>query len=418
MKEVVVRPPLGDDTPSARLLYGADVRESLRLLEAESIHCAATSPPYWGLRDYGTGDQQIGQESTPDEYVQNLVEVFREVHRVLRPDGTLWLNLGDSYAANRTYQAGGGRGSRVPKGLKPKDLVGIPWRVALALQEEGWWLRNAIIWHKANHMPSPVQDRFTCSYEFIFLFSKSERYFFDLDAVRVPHTFGTYNEEGDFEPSQQWFESGDGSRKMDQTEGQLGTFAGPPRRFGRGLFNPGGKNPGDVWLYPTQPFPGAHFAVWPPTIPERIIRAATSEHGCCSKCGAPWELVKQYGARDDNGASSGIAPELKARATRAKDPSGQGGNVLASRPVLGTSWEPTCKCDPQKHPVTRCKVLDPFSGSGTTGYVALRLNRDYVGIDLNETYLDMAVARVRDDPQPVQVTPPAEGSALDIFGGD
>lgn len=298
MKEVVVRPPLGDDTPSARLLYGADVRESLRLLDAESTHCVATSPPYWGLRDYGE-EGQLGQEDTPDAYVDYMVEVFREVRRVLRSDGTLWVNLGDSYAANRP--------GRMPRGLKPKDLVGIPWRVASALQAEGWWLRNAIIWHKANHMPSPVQDRFTRSYEFIFLFSKSERYFFDLDAVRVPHTGGECE-------------------------------------------SPGGKNPGDVWVYPTQPLPGVNVAEWPVAIPERIIRAATRE----------------------------------------RDPKTQ----------------------------TRSKVLDPFSGSGTTGHVALRLNRDYVGIDSNETYLDMAVARVRDDPQPATIAPPAEGSALDIFGED
>ena len=391
-----------------------DVRDGLRLLEPQSIHMVATSPPYWGLRDYGTAqweggdaacehtvrsasamegsrktstlgggkstvghakegykhtcgrcgarrvDQQLGMESTPDLYVESLVGVFREVRRVLRDDGAVWLNLGDSFSGQDAA------------GVKAKDLVGVPWRVALALQADGWWLRNAIIWHKLNPMPSPVQDRLSVTYEQVFLLTKSARYFFDLDAIRVPHTFGTYDAEGDFTPGQTWNEDPDVARKMDQTEGQLGTMAGPPRKFGRGQYNPGGKNPGDMWSLPTQPFPGAHFAVWPQAIPERCIRAGTSEYGVCSKCGAPW---------------------------RRADP-----------------WEPSCTC--KKAEVRRSVVLDPFSGSGTTGRVALRLGRDYVGIDLNESYLPMAVARLRDDPVPDGPAAPPEGSVLDIFSSE
>jgi DNA modification methylase len=459
----VVRLPVGDDPPTATLYYGRDVREALRGLPAESVHTVCTSPPYWGLRnygttpliwsgisscdhdwgdpvikkrtvggerDYGSSDEAVGRgpppgpseshfcskcgawrgdlglEPDPALFVEHLVEVFRDVHRVLRDDGTLWLNLGDTYW--------GGRGQ--PEGLKQKDLVGVPWRVVLALQADGWWLRNAIVWQKANHMPNPVQDRFTCTYEFIFLLTKSQRYFFDLDAVRVPHTYGDYDESGNFTPAQQWFEEGEGHRKMDQTEGQLGTHAGPPRRLGRGLYNPGGKNPGDVLQTPTQPFPGAHFAVFPPSVPERAILAGTSERGCCPTCGAPWRRVKEYGEREDTGASSGIAPELDARATRARDPSGRGGNVLAARPVLGVGWESTCQCGGQAS--GRPVVLDPFSGSGTTGMVALQLGRDYIGIDLNENYLEMAKARVLGEKPPTEPDPPEEGSILDLFGGE
>lgn len=424
MRDVRVSLAIGDSPPTGRLLYGVDVREGLRLLEAGSVNCVATSPPYWGLRDYGNepsvwgGDPacshewvtrtrvrkggatgrpdllhrlvpagsgktnattaptpyrrdmsntcskcggwrgQLGLEPKVHDYVEHIVEVFREVRRVLRGDGTVWLNLGDSYADSS-------------EDVKTKDMVGIPWRVALALQADGWWLRNDIIWYKVNHLPSPVQDRFTCSYEHIFLLSKSAKYFFDLNAVRVPHTFGSYDEEGTFTPAQTWKEDAGDTRKMDQTEGQLGTMAGPPRKFGRGLYNPAGKNPGDCWLLPTQPFPGAHFAVWPQSIPERSIKAGTSEFGYCSTCSAPWK----------------------------RDP----------------MWEPTCTCEGAG--VKRAVVLDPFSGSGTTGMVALRLGRDYVGIDRNESYLSMAKARLRGESYSEE-TPPLPGSALDLFGGD
>ena len=183
--------------PIQAIVIHADARSIP--LQDKSIHCVVTSPPYWGLRDYGHGDQ-LGAEKTPEEYVDNLLQVFREVHRVLRDDGTLWLNLGDCYAGTWTsnhaqavpsintkdgrYQV---RGGYVPKGLKPKDLVGIPWRIAFALQADGWYLRNDIIWHKTNGHPENVEDRCTRTHEYIFLLSKSRRYYFDHDAIREPH---------------------------------------------------------------------------------------------------------------------------------------------------------------------------------------------------------------------------------------
>ena len=184
---------------SCEILIG-DCLLSLELaVEDKSVQCCVTSPPYFGLRDYGH-DGQIGLESTPEEYIAKLVSVFREVRRVLRDDGTLWVNIGDSYAANRAYQvpstkggpkhsdsqSAGGKGSTVPDGCKPKDLIGIPWLLAFALRADGWYLRQDIIWHKPNPMPESVRDRCTKAHEYVFLLSKSERYFFDSEAMKEP----------------------------------------------------------------------------------------------------------------------------------------------------------------------------------------------------------------------------------------
>lgn len=209
----------------------------------------------------------LGLEPTPDLYVAHLVLIGREIRRVLHPTGTFWLNLGDSYMAHssRDYSKLGSRPHRVP-GLKDKDLVGVPWRAALALQADGWWLRNDIIWRKKNAQPSSVRDRFSCKHEHVFLFAKQARYFFDLDAVRIPHTSGTYQPDGSFEPSQNWFELGEGTRKMDKTEGQMGPLAASPRRKGRGTYNGSGKNPGDIASFLEErerflPLPGQCHAV-------------------------------------------------------------------------------------------------------------------------------------------------------------
>src|SRR5690606_20470253 len=177
-------------------IYSGDVIETLRSLPGGFVHTCVTSPPYWGLRDYGV-EGQIGLEPTPEEYIEKMVEVFREVRRVLRDDGTLWLNLGDSYATKPCGGIGSNakvtatkkaiqKSAGIPQGLKPKDLVGIPWRVAFALQADGWYLRSDIIWHKPNAMPESVKDRPTKAHEYIFLLSKSPRYYYDADAIREP----------------------------------------------------------------------------------------------------------------------------------------------------------------------------------------------------------------------------------------
>jgi len=305
----------------------ADVLDGLAQIEDGTVHTCVTSPPYWGLRDYGT-DGQIGLERTPEEYVARIVQVFREVRRVLRDDGTLWLNLGDSYASFRDSKAtpdtlrGGSTGTLVDKGkaanrssmnfretaIKHKDLVGIPWRTAFALQSDGWYLRQDIIWAKPNPMPESVRDRCTKSHEYIFLLAKSPRYYFDADAIKEPaiHDGRVVKATGSESKNAN---AGFGSdTKKGFTERD--TLVGERR------------NRRSVWTVATQPFSEAHFAVFPPKLVEPCI--------------------------------------------------------LAGAPVGGL-------------------VLDPFCGTGTTGMVALRHGRRFVGIELNAEYVEMAHRRIQGD---------------------
>jgi len=248
----------------------------LKLYPDKWVNCCVTSPPYWGLRDYGV-EGQIGLEPTPEEYVEKLVRVFREVRRVLRDDGTLWLNLGDSYSAHPgqrkgTDKAGSkqqskrgstGSPSHSVGGLKPKDLIGIPWRVAFALQEDGWYLRQDIIWHKPNPMPESVTDRCTKSHEYIFLLSKSGRYFYDADAIREPHKAESITRA-----------------KRNSHPNELRAIAFPGgnpsvRDRGEGTIQlaANGRNKRSVWTVPTKPYKGAHFATFPPALIEPCILA-------------------------------------------------------------------------------------------------------------------------------------------------
>ena len=234
-------------------IYVGDVLTGIKNIEDGSVQCCITSPPYWGLRDYGH-DDQIGLESTPEQYVNNMVAVFREVWRILSDDGVLWLNLGDSYAGNSSRASNNGRAgfgteregvfAKSGNGLKPKDLVGIPWRVAFALQQDGWYLRQDIIWHKPNPMPESVTDRCTKAHEYVFLLSKSQRYFFDNKAIAeeatttaTGHRFGGSK-------------YGDSEDEFHRTKGATYTHTGE-------------RNKRDVWTIPTKPFKGAHFAVMP-----------------------------------------------------------------------------------------------------------------------------------------------------------
>jgi len=290
-----------------------DVREKLRELADGSVHCVVTSPPYWGLRDYGA-DGQIGLESTPDEYVASMVAVFREVWRVLRDDGTVWLNLGDSYAAGKMGRDDSGDNGRfggtrlepvqrkAPEGLKPKDLVGIPWRVAFALQADGWYLRQDIIWAKPNPMPESVTDRCTKSHEYIFLLSKSARYYYDNEAIKEPSSnLGATNIKF-------------GGTKYGESDDPKHAT-----KSGNEYTDAGTRNKRDVWTVPTRSYKGAHFATFPPDL---------------------------------------ITP-----------------CILAGCPPDGT-------------------VLDPFFGAGTTGLVAQRHNRQWIGIELNPEYAKLAEARI------------------------
>lgn len=264
-----------------------DALELARQLPDESVHCIVTSPPYWGLRDYGV-EGQLGLEKTPEEYVERLVEIFQELRRALRADGTLWLNLGDCYANQGTQQPqknlkaladrmaprknpravncdADGEIPRaekhIPPGLKPKDLVGVPWRVAFALQADGWYLRSDIIWSKPNPMPESVTDRPTKAHEYLFLLSKSERYYYDGEAVREPST----------------------ERASGNTHRRLGPeFDRPDGHRGASVpYTPDGtgRNRRTVWTVPTVPYPGAHFATFPPDLIKPCILAGCPAGG-------------------------------------------------------------------------------------------------------------------------------------------
>jgi len=260
-----------------KILQG-DCVQSLKQLAQESVQCCVTSPPYFGLRDYGH-EAQIGLETTPDAYVAKIVEVFREVRRVMKKDGTLWLNLGDSYAGSGRGLMGDGtpsdrgnakqgtnRGTtvgsfvHVETGLKPKDLIGIPWRVAFALQADGWWLRQDIIWHKSNPMPESVQDRYTKAHEYVFLLSRSERYFYDNEAIAEPVV-----------------ESSVKRLTQPNIENQLGSDRVPGKTNGpmKAVGNCESRNRRTVWTINTQPFKGAHFATFPVELPRLCILAGT-----------------------------------------------------------------------------------------------------------------------------------------------
>jgi len=391
-------------------LYCGDCREVLRELPDESVHCVITSPPYWGLRDYGV-DGQLGLEPTAELYVQHLVEVFREVWRVLRDDGTLWLNLGSSYAGSGKGMSRNGpshgpkqrtnRGSvnlpvfGVPTGFKPKDLVPIPWMVAMALQADGWWLRSDIIWQKPNCMPSSVRDRPTISHEYVFLLTKSARYYYDQEAIK--------------EPARDW-----GTR--DRKEGSAfvnGTPGGSRQSGGKDCnFASRGRNKRSVWTILTRPYGGAHYAVFPPDLVEPIILAGTSAKGCCPKCGAPWERIVTKGEPIQQHWAPGTQKKIgKAQGKHGKSSIMETGFVRLNTTV---GWRPTCKCsgltlikDPPRPPHTDdpCEEAahmlrmnkwlehwegfigdDPFAGSGTVGEVAIKHNRRAILIELSETY--------------------------------
>ena len=368
-------------------ILAGDVLEKLGEIPNETIQCVVTSPPYWGLRDYGVSGQ-LGLEETPEEYVKNMVKVFREVKRVLRNDGTLWLNLGDCYGRQQgkgfnTHKNTGGSNRvtqmqktygnlKVKTNLPPKNLVGIPWRVAFALQTDGWYLRQDIIWHKPNPMPESVTDRCTKSHEYIFLLTKSAKYFYDADAIAEKTlTMDNSNRDRDNE-------------KLNNTPGRT-------RMAGLKTNDYETRNKRSVWTINTKPYKEAHFAVFPPKIPELCIKAGTSEYGECSECGKAWErIIEKERTFESGSGKSGNMPSGK----NGPDLQG-GGETLDIRrgPVVHITtkgWQPTCSCDADRVPQI---VLDPFFGSGTTGWVAQRLGRKWIGIELNEEYIKIAEKR-------------------------
>lgn len=455
-------------------IFQGDVLEQLDLLPSDHFDCVVTSPPYWGLRDYGTAawaggdpacdhlgepfrtsmgvnvntgtgqdvknltkrqpfklvcgkcgarrqDFQLGLEPTLGEHIEAMVRVFREVRRVLKPQGTLWLNYGDTYATSvngrsaadtkatgnddRTFRdkpfstvgpvydpkggskGGGYRGAnkgnalppsgRVCSGgvLKPKDLCGVPWRLALALQEDGWWLRQDIIWHKPNPMPESISDRCTKAHEYMFLLAKSERYYFDAEAIKEPGVTpaGTKGAKGSAERA-----------------AVPGVNARPPEY----KVYDGMRNRRSVWTVATKPFKEAHFATFPPALIEPCIRASTSERGNCPICGKGWVRIvkKRTEFCGGSGAAGRTAEEVNASGKWAGQ---QYGTNLKLGPVNSTEtagWRPTCKCE-LATPVP-ARVLDPFGGSGTTAVVSEQLGRDCALIELNGDYVEMARRRI------------------------
>ncbi|MEU5859753.1 site-specific DNA-methyltransferase [Nonomuraea sp. NPDC047529] len=326
-----LREPYWSDGQAA--IYHGDARQVLAEMPTGSVDCIVTSPPYWGLRHYCDG--QYGQEPTAEAYVETLRSALAEARRVLADDGTCWLNLGDVYAANSDGCArGADYNPRQPLvrpkarwSVAPKNLLGMPWRVAFALQGDGWILRNAIVWHKPNAMPQSVRDRLSNRYELIFLLVKQRHYGFDLDPIREPYTgdrpLTRRARSGGHRPNSiatAWPPGGKYGMTGRDAAGARHGAAMRPTGQRHAACHPGGRNPGDVWSIPTRPLRAAHFAAFPIDIPLRAIAA-----GC--------------------------------------RPGG--------------------------------KVLDPFMGSGTTGIAAQQLGRDFVGIELNEPFIRLAVGRLR-----------------------
>jgi len=484
-------------------ILNMDALGGLKTLESESIDMCVTSPPYWGLRDYGTAtweggnngcdhdfpqggrnpetsgkqlsnagtakhqyrdvcpkcgakriDDQLGLEATPEEYIDKMVRIFREVRRVLKKEGTCWVNMGDSYAASggdRKRQNGNGPNSCVGKtadaampragrydtkkamvgtGIKPKDLCGIPWMLALALRqpwlkcngcdkvdhqgkwgiwpngrlicpgclkskgntvhEKGWYLRQDIIWFKKNPMPESVTDRCTKSHEYLFLLTKSAHYFYDADAIREESTDSTIQ------------------RLNQDVESQVGSDRVPFKSNGN-MKAVGGsnRNKRSVWTINTQPFSSAHFATFPEKLVEPCVKAGTSEKGCCSECGKAWEMVVEKPKPPDwvyNKAKTSDDCNVKfITLDGSKKASGQKmQNWLDVNPSKTIGWQPGCKCfsetevNANLESVLRkpCIVLDPFMGAGTTALVARKLGRNYIGIELSKDYIEISDKRL------------------------
>ena len=378
-----------------RILVG-DAREKLRELPDNSVHCCITSPPYWGLRAYLGDPGMIGLEPTFDAHLANLLAVFREVRRVLRDDGTLWLNYGDAYAGGGRARGKGGRGSSSDKQttnagsyfegpaddkrFKPKDLMMMPARVAMALQADGWWLRSEVVWHKPNPMPESVTDRPTGAHEKIYLLTKQPRYFYDAVAVRTAVAREYHAETND--------------RAYWEGTAKYQAIGHATHGFRRGSEELGGANLRNVWRVPTYSFKGAHFATFPPRLIEPCIKAGTSERGCCPGCGAPWVRVTASTTRFESGSGrAGRTPGGKFAGTKQAE---TGAYDIRMGPVKSTAtlrWEPSCSCEAGKPiPAT---VLDPFGGAGTVGLVADNLGRDSVLVEISAEYAAASETRIR-----------------------
>jgi len=350
-----------------KLILG-NTLDKLKELPDKSIHCSITSPPYWQLRDYFT-EGQIGLEDTCQEYINNLVNVFNEVKRVLRDDGVFWVVIGDTYSTPKKGNDNANVNSKKrrerlhkqkidkksPYGLPKKNLIGIPWRLAFAMQDAGWYLRCDIIWHAPNKCPEGVFDRPTRAIEYVFMFSKKDKYFYDYYAIMDDS------------------ETRKGTSRKFRGNNQEGTFRNDDTRV---YEDTGKRNKRSVWSVPVASYTsptqkhGRHFAIFPPKLIEPCVLSSTSEYGCCVECKTPYfRKVKKVKTLDDN--SKGYLTD-----------------------IVHDKWEKKCKCKTKE--VEECLILDPFCGTSTTGIVALGRNRNYIGIDINEEYLDISKERLEE----------------------
>ena len=350
-------------TPRHTILIG-DTLEQLRTLPDASVDCVITSPPYFQLRDYGVVGQ-IGLEATVETWVEKLRAVFAEVARVLTPSGSVWIDLGDSYSRHPRY------------GAPAKGLLLAPERLLLALADDSWVVRNKIVWSKTNPMPSSVTDRFSATYDSVYFLVRSPRYYFDLDAVRIPHT-------------------STGSRTERLGSDRRPDWAGPLAGSNSGLRRarlagvPGhllGRNPGDVWRISTASFRGAHFATFPKSLVERPL-LATCPLKVCVVCGSPWKAApgKTFILGERQPAST-VETHVRRYPHRWR--------VLRQPGPL----EPGCSCNGGTRPGM---VLDPFMGSGTVAEVAEQHGRDWLGIEINPSYVDLAWKRLGRKPPPLE----------------
>ncbi len=358
-------------------IFEGDCIETMKLMPDKSVNCCVTSPPYYGLRDYGH-EGQIGLEETPEQFVSKLVDVFREVKRVLKNDGTLWLNLGDSYASNTKGSGGPSKkqdsnaGSRYESkkfnhGVKEKDLIGIPWMVAFALRADGWYLRQDIIWHKPNPMPESVTDRCTKSHEYIFLLSKSAKYYYDHEAIK----------QDSIEPIR--------AREKNNGESAVDTKM---RGHDGNCGNDGTANKRSVWTVTTKPYSEAHFATYPEDLIVDCIKAGCPEF-VCSKCGKARENIMSKSGYNPDVVEDGERFVDKSRGDKTRKLSGAEYNKAPKAEIIGLT---DCGCNEPFEPGV---VLDTFGGSGTTALVARKLHRNYILCELNPEYIRIAKNRLQ-----------------------
>jgi len=416
--------------PERNTIVCGDALEVMRGQPEGFVHCCVTSPPYWALRDYQVGGQ-IGLEKTPEEYIERMVAVFREVRRVLHESGTLWVVIGDCY--NGSGKAGNNPEYRVRhkefgkpsmhkerfgkptnvQSLKPKDLCGIPWRLALALQADGWYWRSTLPWVKRNPKPESTKDRPTSAVEYVLMFSKQARYFFDMEAVRI-HTQRSVSpreyQQALQDTGEAWYPRL-GGNKGDDSKTKHGKkhhgIAPPAGRAWRNsdLFFQSWQglwcedNEPLAFVVNPEPLSLPHYAAFPRKLIEPIVKAATSDRGCCPICKEPWKrFVKRCEAKYD--ASAGIGWVDVTEVARAD-------KLPGNDVYFESGWQANCPCQPapdfvgDKKAVTQfdtspepCVVLDPFMGSGTTALVARKLRRDFLGIELNLEYVRMAERRL------------------------